>query len=105
MEAIGSFFDGGFWKARDLEEAPGDSRVPRGVESGRGFGLVGSDGSVRVERSAGADIDFNVVKGAGGFDDSEPVEGRAGFWKRGGFARRTAAGSGRVPGGPGLARE
>src|SRR6266403_634672 len=91
VEAVGSFFDGGFGEASDLEEATRDGGVASGVEGGRRFRFVGSEGSVWVERGAGADIDFNLVEGADGFDDSEPAEGRARFGEGGGLAWRFAA--------------
>ncbi len=95
MEATGGFFDGGFRKARNLEEATGDRRVASGVEGGRGFGFVGSGDRAGVERCGGADVNFNVMQGTFRFDDATPAEGRARLSKRGDFARRFAAVSAR----------
>src|SRR6267378_5338115 len=105
VEAARSFFDCGFGEASDLEEATGDGGVASGVQGGRRFRFVGSEGSVWVERGAGADIDFNLVEGADGFDDSEPAEGRARFGKRGGLAWRFAVVAARFQRGQGVAVE
>src|SRR5260370_32018592 len=90
MKPFGSFLDGSFGEARGLEEAAGRGRVASGVEGGRRFGLVGSDGGVWVGGRCGADLDFKAVQGAFRFGDAVPAEGRARFGKRGNPARRFA---------------
>src|SRR6267142_6831224 len=90
VEASGSFFDGGFGEASDLEETAGNGGVTSGVEGGRRLGFVGSGGGVGIERGGGADFNFDVMEGAFGFDDAVPAEGRAGLAKCGGLAGRFA---------------
>jgi hypothetical protein len=58
MKTFGSFLDGGFGEAGDLEKAPRNGGVASRVEGGRGFGFVGSYGGVGVEAVPGADCDF-----------------------------------------------
>ena len=91
VEAGRSLLDGGFGEARDLEKAAGDSGVARGVESRGGLGFVSGGGGGGIKVGAGADGDFEVVKGALGFDDAVPAKRRAGFGKGGDLARQFAA--------------
>ena len=91
METFGGLLDGCFGEAGGLEEATRNSGVASSVESGRGFGFVGSDGGVGIERCGGADFDFNVVEGSFRFDDAMPAEERARFGERGSLAGRFAA--------------
>ena len=79
MEAVGSFFNGGFGKARDLEEAARHEGIAGGIEGGGGFGFIRGDGRVGIEVCAGADANFEFVKGAIGFNDAVPAEGRTGL--------------------------
>src|SRR5258708_13062300 len=60
MKTFGSFLDGSFGEARGLEEAAGRGRVASGVEGGRRFGLVGSDGGVWVEGCGGGAFYFKA---------------------------------------------
>src|SRR5713226_4937432 len=103
MKTVWCFFDGGFGEAGGLEEATGNSGVASGVEGGRGFWFVGSDGRVGVERAGGAKVDFEVVEGALGFDDAVPAERRAGFGERSGLASRFSAIGARLERGDGVA--
>src|SRR2546427_6193336 len=96
MKAIGSFLDGGFGEARGLEEAAGNSGVTHGVEGGRRFGFVGSDGRVGVERCGGGGVGFNIVGGAFGFHAALPAGRGARVGKRSGLSRRDASGGGGV---------
>src|SRR5580704_4019035 len=84
VEALWGLFDAGFGEAGSLEEEAGDGAVASGIESGRGFGLEGSDCGLGIEASAGADLDFHVVEGAFGFDDAVPAERGGGFGEGGG---------------------
>src|SRR5713226_5126211 len=104
-EAVGSFFDGGFGEAGELEEATSNSGVASGVEGGRGLRIVGSGGGIWVERGGGANFDFEVVEGAFRFDDAVPAEGRAGFGESGGLASGFAAVGTGFQGGHGVAVE
>ena len=88
VEAVGGFFNGGFGKARDLEEAARHESIAGGIEGGGGFGFVRSDGRVGIEVCAGADANFKFVEGAIGFDDAMPAEGRAGLGESGHSAGR-----------------
>src|SRR5438552_19064391 len=74
VKSCGSFLDGSFGEARNLEEAARGCRIASGVEFGRRFGLVGSDDRVGVKRGAGADVNFNVMKSALGFHNAVPAE-------------------------------
>src|SRR5229473_7057055 len=105
METFGGLLDGCFGEAGGLEEATRNSGVASCVEGGRGFGFVGSDGGVWVERCGGADFDFNVVQGAFRFDDAVPAEGRARFGKRGNPAWRFAVVGARFHGSQSVAVE
>ncbi len=105
MEAAGGFFNSGFGKARDLEEAPRHESIAGGIEGGGGFGFVRSDGRVGIEVCAGADANFEFVEGAIGFDDAVPAEGRTGLGESGHSAGRlTAIGAG-FHGGQSIAME
>src|SRR5204862_510004 len=105
VKSCGSFLDGGFGEARNLEEAARGCRIASGVERRRRFGLVGSDGRVGVERGAGADVNFNVMKSALGFNNAVPAERRTRFGKRCGPAWQFAAVSARFHGGQGVGME
>src|SRR5205085_2394022 len=70
VEAGRSLLDGGFGEARDLEKAAGDGGIARGVKSRGRRGLVSGGGGARIKVGAGADGDFDVMKGAFGFDDA-----------------------------------
>ena len=83
--------DGGFGEARDLGKAAGDGGIARGVKSRGRRGLVSGGGGARIKVGAGADGDFDVMKGAFGFDDAVPAEGRAGFGEGGDFVGEFAA--------------
>jgi len=105
MEALGTPSDGGFGETGDLEEAAGDGGSAKSVEGGRRLWLVGGDGGTGIEIGAGADEDFDVVKGALGFDHTTPAEGGTGFSESGDFAGEfTAVGAG-FEGGDGVAVE
>lgn len=105
VEAGGRLFDGGFGEAGDLEKAAGERGIAPGVESGRGFGLIGGDGGAGLEIGARADRNFDIVEGALGFDDAVPAEGRTGFGERGDFVGKFAAVSPGFEGGEGVAVE
>ena len=102
MKTLGSFLNGCFGEARDLEEATRNGGVAGGVEGGRGLGLVRSDGGVWFERCGGADFHFKVVQGAFRFDDAVPAEGGTGFRKGSGrkpkFAEAMELTATRLPG-------
>src|SRR6059036_822044 len=102
MEALRGPCDGGFGEASDLEEAAAKGRIARGVEGGGGFGFVGGDGGAGIEIGAGADGDFDVMKGALGFDHAAPAEGRAGFGEGGDFVGKFAAVGAGFEGGDGI---
>lgn len=89
--AGGSLLDGGFGEAGDLEEAAGDGGIACGVEGRGGLGLVRGDGGGRIEIVAGADRDFDFVKGALGFNNAVPEKGGTGFGKGGDFVGKFAA--------------
>src|SRR2546426_2310992 len=91
MKAIGSFLDGGFGEARGLEEAAGNSGVTHGVEGGRRFGFVGSDGRVGVERCGGGELGFYIVGRGFCFDYAVPAGWGGPFGKRGILVRRFSA--------------
>ena len=105
MEAVGGFFNGGFGKARDLEEAVRHESIAGGIEGGGGFGFVRSDGRVGIEVCAGADANFEFVEGAIGFDDAAPAEGRTGLGESGHPAGRLTAIRAGFHGGQSIAME
>ncbi len=79
MESLRSLLDGGFGEAGGLKEATSDGGIASAVESGRGLGLVDSDGGAGIEIGAWADRYLDIVKSAFGFDDAVPAERRVGF--------------------------
>ena len=105
MEALGDSSDGGFGEAGDLEEAPGDGGLERGVEGGGGFGLVGSSGGAWIKIGAWPDGDFDIVKGAFSFDHTAPAEGETGFGEGSDFVGKLAAVGAGFEGGDGVAVE
>lgn len=102
-EAGRSLLDRGLGKAGDLEEAAGEHGIAGGVEGGRRFGFVSGDGEAGVEIGAGAYGDFDVVKGALGFDDTAPAERGTGFGEGGDSAGKFAAVGAGFEGGDGVA--
>jgi hypothetical protein len=105
VEADGRLLDSSFGEARDLEKAAGDGGIAGGVEGGGRLGLVGRGGGAGIKVGAGANGDFDVMKGAFGFDDTVPVERGARFGEGGNFAGEFAAVGAGFEGGHGVAME
>jgi len=105
VEAGRSLLDGGFGEARDLEKAAGDGGIARGVKGRGGLGFVSGGGRAGIKVSAGADGDFEVVKGALSFNDAVPAERGAGFGEGGDFVGEFAAVGAGFEGGDGVAVE